>query len=136
MESTPLITENAPLIRSKGSASRKDLPNTKTFQELLTLLKNHICPRPSEVAKQHKFCSRVQHEGESISQFVAELKRLSTNCNFVCINCNKSTFNTHLRLQFIRGIRDNEIRERLLQSSNLSFEEALKVAHSIESAKS
>nr|XP_022905220.1 uncharacterized protein K02A2.6-like [Onthophagus taurus] len=112
-----------------------DLPKTKKYEDLVNLLRSHISPKPSEIAEQHKFTMRVQHEGESIAHFHSELKKLTTNCNFVCENCKQPTVNTHLRSQFIRGVRDSEIRERLLQQNKLTFEEALKVAISIEASK-
>ncbi|KAK9685168.1 hypothetical protein QE152_g38248 [Popillia japonica] len=109
------------------------------------VLKEFLSPQASVIAEQHKFYTRMQHEGETISSYVAELKRITINCNFQCtsceastidthlraqfielkritINCNfqctsceASTIDTHLRAQFIRGIRDSESRERLLQ---------------------
>ncbi|KAK9703501.1 Retroviral aspartyl protease [Popillia japonica] len=75
-------------------------------------------------------------EGESIANFQAELKKLTKNCNFFCENCKKPTLNTRLRSQFIKGVRDSEIRVRLLQqSTNITFEEAVKLALAIESSK-
>lgn len=113
-----------------------DLPKTKEYFELITLLKGHLCPAPNEVAEQHKFALRVQHEGESISSYQAELKRLTKNCKFVCESCKASTINTHLRSQFIRGVCDRDIREKLLQqSSKISFDDAVRIAQSIESSK-
>lgn len=113
-----------------------DNPKLKKFDELIKLLRSHLCPIPSEIAEQHKFSNRVQHEGESIANFQADLKKLSTNCNFKCGNCNTSTNSTHLRSQFVRGIRDNDIRERLLQQdASKTFEDAVKLALAIESAK-
>lgn len=113
-----------------------DEPKTKKYKDLVEMLQNHVCPKPSEVAEQHKFTLRTQHEGESISNFQADLKKIASKCNFVCENCKKSTIATHLRSQFIRGIRDNEIRERLLQQESLvTFEVICKKALAIEASK-
>ncbi|KAK9703067.1 hypothetical protein QE152_g29550 [Popillia japonica] len=92
----------------------------------------------AELKKLTKNCNYfgLQHEGESIANFQAELKKLTKNCNYFCENCKKPTLNTHLRSQFIKGVRDNEIRVRLLQqSTNITFEEAVKLALAIESSK-
>lgn len=110
-------------------------PRSKKYKDLVKLLKEHFCPVPSEVAEQHKFSLRTQHEGESITSFQTELKRLSTNCNFSCESCKKSTITTHLRSQFIRGLRDNEIRERLLREKSTSFSEIIQLALAIEASK-
>lgn len=123
------------LYHTLTSLTAPALPREKSFKELKSLLEDHLCPKPSEVAEQHKFSSRIQHEGETISNFQADLKKLTTNCNFICGDCKKSTINTHLRSQFIRGIRDSDIRERLLQQSPKTFEDAVKIALTIESSK-
>ncbi|KAK9743589.1 hypothetical protein QE152_g8553 [Popillia japonica] len=78
----------------------------------------------------------MQLEGEAIQNYVAELRKFTINCNFNCPSCQASTIDTHIRAQFIRGIRDNDIRERLLQQkSTVSFEEIIQIAQSVEIAK-
>lgn len=41
-----------------------------TFNILITLLKNHLCPTPNEIAEQHHFYIRNQNNGETILVFV------------------------------------------------------------------
>lgn len=43
------------------------------FVKLITLLKNHLCPTPNEIAEQHQFNVRNQNKEELISIFVKEL---------------------------------------------------------------
>ncbi|XP_045500051.1 uncharacterized protein K02A2.6-like [Colias croceus] len=113
-----------------------DSPKTKSYYDLIQLLKNHIAPEPGEVAQQHKFCLRQQYECESISNYVAGLKELGGKCNFKCASCQHSTFETHLRVQFIRGLRSTEIKERLLQeSSSTKVDDLIKIAMAIETSK-
>jgi hypothetical protein len=56
------------------SLTAPEKPYTKTFADLTKLLKDHLCPQSSIFAAQHKFLFRVQHEGESISNFIADLR--------------------------------------------------------------
>lgn len=113
-----------------------ELPSTKTYKQLIKLLKEYLSPQASLIAEQHKFYTRMQLEGEAIQNYVAELRKLTINCNFNCPSCQASTIDTHIRAQFIRGIRDNDIRERLLQQkSTVSFEEIIQIAQSVEIAK-
>lgn len=112
-------------------------PESKTYEDLVQILRNHIAPEPGEVAQQHKFCLRIQQEQESIANYVAGLKEIGGKCNFVCNGCKISTFETHLRVQFIRGLRNAEIKERLLQEpSTAKVEEIIKIAMAIETSKS
>lgn len=111
-------------------------PESKSYDDLVKILGNHIAPEPGEVAQQHKFCLRTQHEYESIANYVAGLKEIGGKCNFICNNCKNTTFETHLRVQFIRGLRSAEIKERLLQEApTTKFEDILKIALAIETSK-
>ena len=110
-------------------------PTEKTYAELIDLLKNNLCPTPGEIFCQDKFIRRIQSDEEKITDFAAELQRLTQNCNFTCPHCKKSIADLYLRTQFIRGVRDTDVREKLLQEKNISFREAEKIATSIEKAK-
>lgn len=120
-----------------ASLTAPNLPNTGTYEELTDILEKHLCPKPNEITEQHKFLLRMQNEGESLSTYVAELKRLSVFCNYTCAACKKNTAETHLRSQFIRGIQDADIRQRLLEESGkkLTLEEILQCAFAIEASK-
>lgn len=116
------------------TAPRK--PNEKSYEELVCMLKGHLCPKASEMAEQHRFVFRLQEDCESIGQYVTSLKQIANNCNFVCTNCKTSTMDVHIRSQLIRGVSDNEICERILQQgSALTLEETTKLALATEAAK-
>ena len=57
-------------------------PDSKTFKELAETLQAHYEPKPLVIAERFYFHSRSQKPGESIGEFVAELRRLATNCKF------------------------------------------------------
>ena len=50
-----------------------DKPGDKSFNDLVTLLKQHYNPIPSEVAQRFKFNNRIQQQEESIAEFVQKL---------------------------------------------------------------
>lgn len=118
-----------------SSLTAPDLPNTKDYDALTKLLENYLCPKPNEVTEQHTFLLRMQHEGESISTYFTELKRLSVSCKFICESCGENTADTHLRSQFIRGVRDADIRQRLLEVSDPKLNDILKTALAVEASK-
>jgi hypothetical protein len=68
--------------------------STEPFETLTMLLKDHRDPHTSEIADQHQFLLRIQHEGESIANFVADLKMYTTYFNFVYTSCKKFTYHT------------------------------------------
>jgi len=113
-----------------------DVPNTKSYEDLKKLLIDYLDKPANEIVEQNRFLLRVQKDGESIAKFVAELKNLTNHCNFICANCKKSTAGAHLRSQFIRGVREADVREKLLlQSSGLTFEKAVDIAKAAVEAK-
>lgn len=107
-----------------SSLLNPEKPNNKSYAELVDILSNHLCPEPNEVSEQHKFGAIQQKEMQSVADYIAELKKAATSCKFMCESCHRSTLNTHLRSQFIRGIFDSDIREKLLMERNISFDDA------------
>ena len=54
----------------------------KTFEELMQLMQAHHNPPPSVTIHRFTFNTRSQKDGETVSQFVVELRRLSEHCAF------------------------------------------------------
>ncbi|KAF2883447.1 hypothetical protein ILUMI_22732 [Ignelater luminosus] len=109
----------------------------KTYSELVTLIENRLCPQPNECIEQHKFLSRMQAGNKTIAQYTVALRKLSSTCNFVCPEptCKKSIAQVFLQAQFIRGLSDPTIREKLLQEKDLTFGNATKIALALEASK-
>lgn len=81
MKSVFLATVGASTYKLLRSLSNND-PRGKTFAELGELLKNHLSPRPNVIAQRFKFFKRDRRADESISQYLAELRKLSEYCEF------------------------------------------------------
>ncbi|KAL0818948.1 hypothetical protein ABMA28_008247 [Loxostege sticticalis] len=103
-------------------------PHKKNYEEVVKLMTEHLQPKPSILAARYIFRQRMQRLGESVTQYVSELKRLSRPCDF------KDTLNENLRDQFVCGIRSETIRQRLFAEENLDWTNATKLANIIESA--
>lgn len=103
-------------------------PGEKTFAQLVTLLKNHFNPKPSEIVQRFKFDSRMRKPTESVAEYVAELRKLSQDCNY------GETLSQMLRDRLVCGINDDRIQRRLLSETALTFESALSIAQAMESA--
>lgn len=103
-------------------------PSTKTIEELLETLNQHFSPRPSEIMEQHKFNSRSQQEEETISEFLAALRKLAEFCNF------GDTLDVMIRDRLVYGVRDVGVQKRLLAESALTLEKAMHIALAVETA--
>lgn len=55
-----------------------DTPAKKTYQDLVTLLNSHLSPKPIKTSERFRFDKRDQKEGETISEYVAQLKKLDS----------------------------------------------------------
>ena len=55
-------------------------PGEKSYQDLVKLIRDHSAPKPSEIVQRFKFNNRFRNEGESVADFVAELRNLAEHC--------------------------------------------------------
>lgn len=88
-----------------------DAPNTVAFDVLVQKLNDHFLPKPLEILCWFKFNKRDQRKGETISDFMAEVRKLSENCNFG-IQLNSMLWNRP-----VCGIFDEEIQRKLLSTN-------------------
>ena len=75
------------------------LPKEKTLDEIVDTLKQHYEPKPVVIAERFRFHRRQQAAGETVKDYVAELRRLATHCEF------GSFLNEALRDRFVCGLR-------------------------------
>lgn len=120
-----------------SSLTAPQKPNEKTYSELILLLEKHLSPPSNVHTERHKFLSRTQHTDESIAAYVAALKLLLHTCKWICPNENcKQPILAILQAQFIRGLKDVDIREKILQQEEtVNFDKTLEIALAIEAAK-
>ncbi|XP_060786568.1 LOW QUALITY PROTEIN: uncharacterized protein K02A2.6-like [Neoarius graeffei] len=128
--------QRAILISVVGPATYKlirnlvspDKPSSKTYDQIVTMMKAHFNPKPSEIVQRYKFDSRSRQPGETVSAYVAELRRLAQDCNF------GTTLEQMLRDRLVCGIHDDRIQRRLLSETDLTFEKAFQIAVAAEAA--
>ena len=58
------------------------LPKDKSLKDLEKLLKDHFEPKPLVIAERFRFSKRVQAAGESLADYLAELRQLAQTCEF------------------------------------------------------
>lgn len=134
---TPTAKQSAVLLSSIGpkvygtlrSLTAPDLPSSKTYGELCKALEDHFNPRPLEIVERYKFHLRQQQQSESISEFIAAIKKLSEHCNF------GDTLLVSLRDRFVCGLKDVMIQKRLLLEADLTFDRATNIALAMETAQ-
>lgn len=90
-------------------------PATKTYEELTKLVSEHLIPKPIVIAERYKFYNRKQAEGETVTQFATEQRKLAEKCEF------KDFLEQVLRDMFVIGLSDRTAQRRLLSDSDLTL---------------
>ncbi|XP_070377216.1 uncharacterized protein [Dermacentor albipictus] len=106
-----------------------ELPSAKSFEVLKKTLGDHLSPKPSVIGERAKFHRRPQVEGESISDYIAELRKLARTCDF------GSALDESLRDRFVCGLLREDIQRVLFtEDSKLTFQRAVERAVAMEAA--
>ena len=123
-----LIVVGARTYETLRSLLAPTLPRDKSFEELLGVLKKHFDPQPLVIGERFRCYQRSQKPGESIADFIADLRQLSIKCDFW------SFLDQALRDRFVCGVRSEAIQKKLLTESDLTIKKAQDIVQSIESA--
>ena len=104
-------------------------PQDKTLDALSTKLKEHFNPKLLVIAERFRFYSRSQTATESVSEFIADLRKLAANCNF------ENFLPQALRDCMVCGLYNGSIQKRLLMEEALTLDKAVELAKSLEAAE-
>ena len=108
-----------------GAETLKDL----AYSDLVKKLSDHYDPVPSSIVQRYKFYNRTRQEGESVTDFMASLREIAKYCEY------KDTLNMMLRDRLVCSVNHQAIQKRLLGEKELSYERALEITLSIETAE-
>ena len=103
-------------------------PYSKSFDDIVALLAEHLQPKPLEVSERYRFNLCVQGSTEGMADFLANLRRLSKHCEF------GTTLDKMLRDRFIGGLRSEAMRKCLLGERDLSLDKSVEIAKAMEIA--
>ena len=110
------------------SVCAPDLPATKTYEELAEAALRHFSPKQGVIVSRYKF-NRTMQQGQSVSVFLAELRRMAKDCAY------GDRLDEQLRDRFVCGLSNGAVLRRLLQEGdNLSLASAVKIATAMETA--
>ena len=101
----------------------------KSFEQISKVLVEHFEPKPLVIAERFRFYRRTQEEEESVTEFMAHLRRLATHCQFGAF------LEEALRDRLVCGLRNHCIQRRLLSESNLSLQKAVEISTGMEAAE-
>ena len=103
-------------------------PADADYATLIKTMKDHLSPKPLVIAERFKFHKRDQHEGESVSQYLAALRKLAEKCDF------NDFLDQALRDKLVCGLRNESIQRKLLAEADLTLKRAVEVSQGMEAA--
>ncbi|XP_062566348.1 uncharacterized protein K02A2.6-like [Saccostrea cucullata] len=105
------------------------LPKEKSFKDIVKTLTDYYMPKPLVISERFKFNKRNQREGETVNEYVCELKNSSKYCEF------GDFLKEALRDRLVCGLRSEAIQKKLLSEADLTFEKAKRIATAMETAE-
>lgn len=103
-------------------------PAEKSFKDIVGMLQHHLNLKPLVIAKRFRFHSHNQKKTESITEYMAELRRLAEHCYF------GEGLSDALRDRLVCGLQHEGTQKRLLTEGDLTLARALEIAISMETA--
>ena len=95
----------------------------------MAIVKDHLQPAPSEIMQHFNFNGRVQKGEETVTEYVAELRRIAEHCEF------KDVLNEMVRDFLVCGIKNTRAQRWLLVEPKRTFAKTLEIAQAAELAE-
>eukprot|EP00795_Rhopilema_esculentum_P001722 gene1722-16205_t len=105
-----------------------------TYDAVVTTLERLYVKTPNNIFARHELATRKQKPGESLDEFLEELKKLSKHCDFTAVSA-ETYRSAMIRDSFINGLTSNYIRQRLLENFELSLDRAYEIARTLHTAQ-
>ena len=85
-------------------------------------------PKPIIIAERFQFHQRNQCQGKSVAQYIAELRKLTTHCEF------REYLDQTIRNRLVSGLNSEAIQKRLLSKRNMTLAAAQEIALGMKAA--
>ena len=110
------------------------ISDCETFADALSTLQSVYIKPKNVIFARHLLATRKQKTGESLDQYLNELKLLSKDCDFTAVTAEQYCSEL-IRDAFINGLTSSSIRQRLLENKSLDLSTAYDQARSLEVAQ-
>lgn len=97
-------------------------PTSCDFDEIKPHLKKLLAPKIDMGVSRQKFYSRIQDDGETVSDFAMALKEIATDCDF------DGYLDHALRHRFVYQLRDDTVKLAAIKANKDKFEDAVSEA--------
>lgn len=104
------------------------------YSAAIKLLNDTFEKRKNITLARHQLTCRKQQPGESVAEYCRALTSLAYDCHYKAVTAEEHQSES-IRGAFIAGLSTQRIRERLLEKSEMTLEETLNLAISLETAE-
>ena len=104
------------------------------YNSVVAILEKLYVKTPNEIFARHLLATRRQQSGESLDEFLLELRKLSKDCNLKAVSAEQYKEEL-VRDSFINGLSSPLIRQRLLENKTLTLDQAYSQATSLDVAQ-
>ena len=107
-----------------------DTYNTRSYNQIKTVLSHHLDPELLVIPSSNAFINRKQKAGETVSEYINELRSLAVPCKY------KEQFLSRiLRDVFVAGLRSKKMLDRLFTEDDTTLEKTFDIAYAMERAE-
>ena len=103
-------------------------PSATDIKEILETVARHFMSKPNVILERFKLHNRERREDESITGYIAELRKLSEHYNF------GKTLENMIRDRLVCGVKNESIQRRLLSEPELTHKKAVEIAVALETS--
>ena len=122
------------VLRSRaGPIAFAFIRDSVSYDAAILLLKAQYVKQPNVVFARHLLTIRTQQPGESNSGFLRALRLLARACNFQAVSTVEHS-DGMIRDSYVAGLRSPYIRQRLLETADLTLQRAVELADSLDVA--
>ena len=107
----------------------------KTYVDAIKNIESRYQDPKNELFNRHALITRKQLQHEKVTDYLARLQKLATLCCFQDVTASQQK-SEYIRDTFVCGLLSTDIRQRILEDSNVTLDEAVNKAKTLEAATS
>ncbi|GFU32795.1 uncharacterized protein NPIL_432301 [Nephila pilipes] len=105
-----------------------------TYTGAIAILDSLFIKKRNVIFARHCLSTRNQQTEETVSEYLQVLNQLSKDCDFTDVKAEEYR-KEYIRDAFIRGLKCPRIRQRLLENTSMTLDQAFEQARTLESAE-
>ena len=133
-EGVPETDKYGLLVNYVSSEVYTNIEEAADYQQAITILRRAYVKPKNKIMARHLLSTRLQQPGESLEEFLKQLRQLAKDCNFEAVDA-KTYEEQMIRDAFIKGLESNNMRQRILEQEDITLQRAFDLARSLNQAQ-